>query len=37
MAAMLDKGMNLRDIRVAIDRAYADNMDSATPTPYPPA
>ena len=34
---MLDKGMELRAIRVAIDRTYADNMDSATPTPYPTA
>ena len=34
---MLNQGKAPRDIRVAIDRKYADNMTSATPTPYPPA
>jgi hypothetical protein len=31
------KGMSPRAIRVAIDRKYADLIDKATPTPYPPA
>jgi hypothetical protein len=31
------KGMNPRAIRTAIDRKYADLIESATPTPYPPA
>ena len=26
-----------RAIRAAIDAKYADQIDSATPTPYPPA
>jgi hypothetical protein len=34
---MLDQGKPLRDIRVAIDRKYADKIDFSTPTPYPPA
>ncbi len=34
---MLNQGKAARDIRVEIDRRYADNMKSATPTPYPPA
>lgn len=33
---MLDEGMELRAIRVVIDRTYADSIDLATPTPYPP-
>jgi hypothetical protein len=34
---MLNEGKALRDIRVAIDRKYADKIESAKPTPYPPA
>jgi hypothetical protein len=34
---MLDQGKSLRDIRVAIDRKYADKIEFSTPTPYPPA
>jgi hypothetical protein len=34
---MLDQGKPLRDVRAAIDRKYADVIDRATPTPYPPA
>ena len=34
---MLDKGMSPRQIRTAIDAKYADQIDRATPTPYPPA
>jgi hypothetical protein len=34
---MLDKGMSPRQIRIAIDTKYADQIDLATPTPYPPA
>ena len=34
---MLAKGMSPREIRVEIDRAHADVIDRATPTPYPPA
>jgi hypothetical protein len=34
---MLDQGKALRDIRVAIDRKYADKIELSTPTPYPPA
>jgi hypothetical protein len=34
---MLDQGESLRDIRVAIDRKYADRIEFSTPTPYPPA
>jgi len=34
---MLDEGKGLRDIRAAIDRTYADKIEYATPTPYPPA
>jgi hypothetical protein len=30
-------GMSPRDIRTAIDAKYADLIDQATPTPYPPA
>jgi hypothetical protein len=33
---MLDQGMAPRAIRAAIDRSYADQIDYATPTPYPP-
>jgi hypothetical protein len=35
--AMNAKGMTPRAIRAAIDRKYADQIDQATPTPYPPA
>jgi hypothetical protein len=34
---MLDKGMSPRQIRVTIDTKYADQIELATPTPYPPA
>ena len=34
---MLHEGRSLRDIRVAIDNKYADTIEFATPTPYPPA
>jgi len=34
---MLEDGKSPRDMRVAIDRTYADQMEYATPTPYPPA
>jgi hypothetical protein len=34
---MLDQGKSPRDIRVAIDRKYADKIEFSTPTPYPPA
>lgn len=34
---MLEQGMSPRDIRIAIDTKYADQIDLATPTPYPPA
>ena len=34
---MLDEGMTPREIRTAIDRTYADQIEFATPTPYPPA
>lgn len=34
---MKDQGMAPPAMRAAIDAAYADKMDSATPTPYPPA
>jgi hypothetical protein len=34
---MLDQGMSPRRIRIAIDAKYADQIDLATPTPYPPA
>jgi hypothetical protein len=34
---MLDEGKAPRDIRAAIDRTYADKIQFATPTPYPPA
>ena len=30
------KGMKPRAIRAAIDATYASQIDSATPTPYPP-
>lgn len=33
---MLDEGMQPYDIRTAIDRTFAAQMDYATPTPYPP-
>jgi hypothetical protein len=35
--AMDAKGMSPRAIRIAIDMKYADLIDKATPTPYPPA
>jgi hypothetical protein len=34
---MKDRGMTPRAIRTAIDTTYAAMIDSATPTPYPPA
>ena len=34
---MLDQGKSPRAIRRAIDEKYIAAMDSATPTPYPPA
>jgi hypothetical protein len=34
---MKAKGMSPRAIRVAIDAKYANLIDKATPTPYPPA
>jgi hypothetical protein len=30
-------GMSPRAIRIAIDTKYADQIDNATPTPYPTA
>lgn len=34
---MKDRGMAPRAIRAEIDRTYAEVIDRATPTPYPPA
>jgi hypothetical protein len=34
---MQGQGMAPRAIRAAIDTQYADKIDMATPTPYPPA
>jgi len=34
---MVDKGKAPREIRAAIDRTYADQIEFSTPTPYPPA
>jgi hypothetical protein len=34
---MLEQGLGPREIRIAIDTAYAAQIDLATPTPYPPA
>jgi hypothetical protein len=34
---MLDEGKSPRQIRAAIDAKYADQIEYATPTPYPPA
>jgi hypothetical protein len=34
---MLEQGMSPRQIRTAIDARYADHIELATPTPYPPA
>ena len=34
---MNSKGMSPREIRTAIDATYADQIDNATPTPYPAA
>jgi hypothetical protein len=31
------QGMTPRKIRSAVDAKYADLLDQATPTPYPPA
>jgi hypothetical protein len=31
------QGMTPRKIRSAVDAKYADLIDQATPTPYPPA
>jgi hypothetical protein len=34
---MSEQGLSPRAIRAAIDTQYADLIDQATPTPYPPA
>ena len=34
---MLEQGLSPRAIRAAVDAKYADQIDAATPTPYPPA
>jgi hypothetical protein len=34
---MLEQGLSPREIRIAIDTAYAAQIELATPTPYPPA
>jgi hypothetical protein len=34
--AMREQGMSPRAMRAAIDAQYADQIDMATPTPYPP-
>jgi hypothetical protein len=34
---LLKQGLSPRQIRAAIDAKYADKIDFATPTPYPPA
>jgi hypothetical protein len=34
---MLKEGLSPRAIRRAVDTKYADQIDAATPTPYPPA
>jgi hypothetical protein len=34
---MLGEGKSRRAIRAAIDQSYADRIEFATPTPYPPA
>jgi hypothetical protein len=34
---MLKQGMSPRQIRIAVDTKYADQIELATPTPYPPA
>jgi hypothetical protein len=34
---MVAEGKGPREIRAAIDRTYADKIESSTPTPYPPA
>jgi hypothetical protein len=34
---MVAEGKAPREIRTAIDRTYADKIQSSTPTPYPPA
>ena len=36
MIAMLEEGMQPFEIRAAIDRTFAAQIDHATPTPYPP-
>lgn len=33
---MLKDGLTPREMRIAIDRRYAEIIDRATPTPYPP-
>lgn len=35
--SLKQQGRTPREIRTEIDRRYADQMDRATPTPYPPA
>jgi hypothetical protein len=34
---MQERGMSPKAIRIAIDTAYAAQIELATPTPYPPA
>ena len=34
---MLEQGLSPREIRATVDANYADQIDLATPTPYPPA
>jgi hypothetical protein len=34
---MKEQGMSPRAIRIAIDTKYADQIENATPTPYPPS
>jgi hypothetical protein len=34
---MVNRGMQPRAIRAAVDQKYAAQMDMATHTPYPPA
>jgi hypothetical protein len=34
---MFKQGLSPRAIRAAVDAEYADQIDAATPTPYPPA
>jgi hypothetical protein len=34
---MKEQGLAPRAMRAEVDRMYADVLDRATPTPYPPA